>query len=153
MFTLRHTAYATATAALLGLSVVGATATATAAGQPSTISVDGSVVAGTFSTTCQRQVDGISLWMEDANNAAYGDVQAAAMLRPADTVVAVTVAGTHGSASDTIGLGYNQNLHNGSAAVTKVGDTYTLTGAADAPSSGTSFHRTKTFQITFACPR
>lgn len=126
----------------------------TAASGSSSASVDGTAIDADFETTCAKQGDTIALALADLDNAKYGNLAVSATLTGDDTVTAVGIAGSIGGDNGLpYALGYGQGLPGGSAAVSKDGNTFTVTGEGVGTPSLTdpTAVNTAKFEITFAC--
>ncbi|NUP35229.1 MAG: lipoprotein LpqH [Streptomycetaceae bacterium] len=118
-------------------------------------SVDGAALTASFTTTCARRGDILALALTDTANAAYGNLGVTASITRSNTVSAVGFAGTKGGSNGLpYALGFGNGMPGGSAAVSKDGNTFHVTGegvAAPDMTNPTAGPKTAKFDITFAC--
>lgn len=135
-----------------------ATHPSTAATAPgsSTLSVDGKSVSGTFTTTCVNQSGLLALALTDTGNAIYRNLAVSATVSGGNSVQAVGITGSKGGSSSLpYAIGFGKGLPGGSAAVTKNGNTFHVTGegvGTPDPSNPMAQVKSSKFDITFACP-
>ncbi|WP_019932184.1 lipoprotein LpqH [Nocardia sp. BMG111209] len=121
----------------------------------STVSVDGTALAGSFDTTCAKQGDVLALALTDNANGTYGTLAVAATVTGTGTVQAVGITGSKGGSSGLpYAVGFGKGQPGGSAQSTKSGNTFHVTGeGVGAPdmTNPTAGPKTSKFDITFSC--